>query len=268
MGKCKLEIWGSDGKDMELPLDTNLRFCYSRTAMTLHGDFTTIKFTTCSWRCHICTIVFVQSETHLTTLPYDTSSSIIPCSLVSSSHLPLLPSTFVLLSTHHRRRSTTLLLPTLRRTQRRLLPEIQPDHILHAPSIMLNSTHIRQSRSSRPLRRALHNLNALHKRTVDLIPHLHAHACQLATEQDCGVDSATPDVDAYAGEGVASALADEQDVADTRAFGVVFCEEAGAGVGGVEEGGLGGCYGCDGVGAGLLNVGCAWGEDGDAEVFA
>jgi hypothetical protein len=90
----------------------------------------------------------------------------------------------------------------------------------------------------------------------------------LAAEKDGSVDSTTSDVDAHAGEGVAGALADEEDVTDTCAFGVVFCEEAGSGVGGVEERGLGGCYGCDGVGAGFLDVRGAWVEDGDAEVFA
>tara|TARA_R110002003_G_scaffold534_6_gene20247 strand:+ start:26987 stop:27352 length:366 start_codon:yes stop_codon:yes gene_type:complete len=120
---------------------------------------------------------------------------------------------------------------------------------------MFDGAHIRQPRSSRPLRRALHNLDALDHRTVDLVPHLHTHARQLPAQKNRRVHAAPPDVDADAGERIAGALAHEQDVADARAFGVVFCEEAGAGAGGVKERGLGGGYGCDGVGAGFLDVG-------------
>ena len=63
-------------------------------------------------------------------------------------------------------------------------------------------------------------------------------------------------------------MAHEEYVADARAFGVVFCEEAGSCAGGVEEGGLRGGYGCDGVGAGFLDVGGSGCEDGEAEVLA
>jgi hypothetical protein len=72
---------------------------------------------------------------------------------------------------------------------------------------MLNSAHIRQPRSSRSLGCALHNLDALYQRTVDFVPHLHAHAGELAAQQDCSVNTAAADVDAYACERVAGALA-------------------------------------------------------------
>lgn len=133
---------------------------------------------------------------------------------------------------------------------------------------MLNSTHIRQPRTSRPLRCALHNLDTLYQGTVHFVPHLHAHARELSAQKDRGVHAPAPDVDAYAGEGVAGALADKQDVADTSAFGIVFSEEAGSSAGGVEEGGLGGCYGSEGLRAGFLDVCGFGGEDGNAEVFA
>lgn len=133
---------------------------------------------------------------------------------------------------------------------------------------MLNSPHVRQSRTSHPPLRALHNLNSLHQRTVDLVPHFDAHARQLAAQQNGGVDAAAPNVDADAGEGVAGALAHEEYVADACAFGVVFCEEAGAGAGWVEEGGLRGGYGLEGFGAGFLDVGGFGAEDGDAVASA
>jgi hypothetical protein len=62
-------------------------------------------------------------------------------------------------------------------------------------------------------------------------------------------------------------LADKQDVPNASAFRVVFCEKAGATVARVEEGGLGGRYGGDGVGTGFFDVGCRGGEDGDAKVL-
>jgi hypothetical protein len=134
-----------------------------------------------------------------------------PCYAIShETILPLLPAPLVLLTAHHRRRrALTLLLPSICRTQRSLLPEIQPNHILHTAAIMLNSAHIRQPRSPRPLRRALHNLDALYQRTVDFVPHFYAHASELASQKDGSVDAAAPDVDAYAGEGVAGSLANE-----------------------------------------------------------
>lgn len=133
---------------------------------------------------------------------------------------------------------------------------------------MLHRPHIRQSRSPRALSSTLHNLDALDERTVHFIPHLDADAGQLAAQQDRGVDSAPPDVDAYAGEGIAGALAHEQDIADTSTFRVVFGEEAGAGAGGVEDCGLRGGDGGDGVGAGFFDVESCGFEDGDAELSA
>lgn len=133
---------------------------------------------------------------------------------------------------------------------------------------MLHSAHIRQPRTARALSRPLNNFYALDERAVHFVPHFHAHAGELAAEQDCGVDASAADVDAYAGEGVACAEPHEEDVAYACAFRVVFCEEAGSGAGGVEEGGLRGCDCGDGVGAGFFDVGGCWGEDGDAEMFA
>jgi hypothetical protein len=188
--------------------------------------------------------------------------------IAHETNLPLLPPTLVFLPTHHRRRRTLALLLSIRRTQRSLLPKIQPNHILHTAAIMLNSAHIRQPRSSRPLGCALHNLDALYQRTVDFVPHLHAHAGKLAAQQNGGVDAAAPDVDTDAREGIAGALAYEEDVADACAFGVVFCEEAGSCAGGVEHSGVGGGYGSEGVGAGFLDVWFCGCEDGDTEVSA
>jgi hypothetical protein len=63
-------------------------------------------------------------------------------------------------------------------------------------------------------------------------------------------------------------LADKEDIAHARAFGVVFCEEAGSCARWIEEGSLGGGYGSEGVGAGFLDVeGCGC-EDGDAVLAA
>ena len=76
------------------------------------------------------------------------------------------------------------------------------------------------------------------------------------------------DVYTHAGEGVAGALPHEQDVADARGFGVVFCEEAGSGAGGVEKGCLGVGYGCKRVGAGFFDVARCGFEDWDAELVA
>jgi hypothetical protein len=136
--------------------------------------------------------------------PQDT----IPCNDLHPipSHLPLLPPALLLAAHHRRRRTRALLLASIRRTQRRLLPEVNPDHILHAASVMFDKAHVCQARTSRPLRRALHDLDALHQRTVHLVPHLHAHARELPAEQDRRVDAAAPDVDADACEGVAGAL--------------------------------------------------------------
>lgn len=186
--------------------------------------------------------------------------------------LSFLSTTLALLSTaHHRRlRRLTLLqlLPLGRRTQRRLLPQIHAHHILHTASVMLDSPHVCQPRSSRPLSRALHNFNTLHQWTVDLIPHLDAHTCQLATKQDCCVDAAPPDVDTHACKWVAGSLTDEQDVSHTSAFWVIFGEETGSSAAWVEESGLGGGHSSDGVGAGFLDVkGCGL-EDGYAEAMA
>jgi hypothetical protein len=56
----------------------------------------------------------------------------------------------------------------------------------------------------------------------------------LAAKEDGGVDASATNVDAYTSEGIAGTLAHEQDIADTRAFWVVFCEEAGSCGGRVE----------------------------------
>jgi hypothetical protein len=58
----------------------------------------------------------------------------------------------------------------------------------------------------------------------------------LAAEQDRGVDASPADVYADSSEGIAGSLADEEDVSDASGFGIVFCEEAGSGAGGIEEG--------------------------------
>lgn len=131
---------------------------------------------------------------------------------------------------------------------------------------MLNRAHIRQSGASGALGRPLNNFYAFDQRTVNLVPHFDAHAGELAAQKNGCVGATAPDVDADAGEGVARALADEQDVADACAFRVVFCEEAGAGAGGVEHADLRGGYGGDGVRAGFLDVAGGWLEDWDAEL--
>lgn len=133
---------------------------------------------------------------------------------------------------------------------------------------MLNRAHIRESGSSGALSRTLYNFYAFNQRTVNLVPHLHTHTRELAAEEDSGVGAAAPDVDADAGEGVAGALADEQNIADAGAFWVVFCEEAGAGAGGVEGADLGGCDGGNGVRAGFLDVAGRLLKDWDAELVA
>lgn len=118
---------------------------------------------------------------------------------------------------------------------------------------MLLLPHISQPRPPRLPLCPLHHLHALHQRRVHLIPHLDADAGQLAAEQDGGVDASPPDVDADAGEGLAGALADEEDVADAGALRVRAVEEAGAGAGGVVKGELGCGEGGDGVGAGFFD---------------
>lgn len=193
-------------------------------------------------------------------MPYDTPSIHVPAHLPP----PLVP--LVLLPTHRRRSSRTLLFSSLRRTQRSLLSQVQPHDILYAAPIMLHSPHVRQTRTSRPLRCALHNFYTLDQRTVDLVPHLDTHAGQLATQKDGGIDAAPPYVDAYAGKWVASTLSHEQDVADTGAFRIVFGEEAGTSTCRVEDGGLRGGYGCDGVRACFLDVGGRMCEDGETKV--
>ena len=245
MKDCRTAVlWGWD-VEMALPLDTNMLFDSLNSLSFLSMPCTSHTPSHC-----VHTLAFVKYRSNM---------------LHPHHNLPLLPpSLYLLLPAQHGARR--LLLSALGCAQTRLLPQIQPNHVLHIPSIMLDCAHVRQSRTSRPLRRALHNLDALHQRTVDLVPHLHAHAGELAAQQDRRVDAAAPDVDAHAGEGVAGALAHEQDVADARAFGVVFCEEAGSRAGGVEQGGLGSGDGGDGVGAGFLDVALRVGEDGDAEL--
>ncbi len=61
-------------------------------------------------------------------------------------------------------------------------PLIIQDNILHTAHIMLRLPHIRQSRSSRPLLSSLYDLDALHIRTVDLIPHLNSNSRQLISQ--------------------------------------------------------------------------------------
>ena len=118
---------------------------------------------------------------------------------------------------------------------------------------MLLLPHIRQPRPPRLPLCPLHHLHTLHQRRVNLVPHLDADAGQLAAEQDGGVDASPPDVDADAGEGLARALADEEDVADAGALRVRAVEEAGAGAGGVVQGELGCGEGGDGVRAGFFD---------------
>ena len=157
--------------------------------------------------------------------------------------LPLLAPA-LLLATHHGRCSPgTLLLLSLGRTQGSLLPEVHPDDVLHASPVVLDSPHVRQPGASCPLGRPLHNLYAFYQWAVDLVPHLHADTGKLAAQEDSSVGTATADVDAYASEGIAGALAHKQDVADSRAFWVVLCEKAGSCSGGVEEADLRGVHG-------------------------
>jgi hypothetical protein len=132
---------------------------------------------------------------------------------------------------------------------------------------MLDKAHVRQPRTSRPLRRTLHNLDALDQRTVHLVPHLDTHTRELPAQQNRRVDATAPNVDADAREGIAGPLPHEQDVADTRALGILLGEEAGSGGARIEDGFLGGGYGCDGMGAYFLDVGGCGCEDGDAKVF-
>lgn len=118
---------------------------------------------------------------------------------------------------------------------------------------MLHLAHVRQSRPPNLPLRPLHNLDAFYQRGIHFVPHLDAYAGELAAQEDGGVDAAPPDVDADAGEGLACALAYEEDVADAGALGVCAVEEAGTGAAGVEDGelGSGGCG--DGIGAGLFD---------------
>lgn len=103
---------------------------------------------------------------------------------------------------------------------------------------MFRQAHIIQSRPPRPLDPPLHNLNPLHQRTIDLIPHLDANPRQLVPQQYRSIDALPPDVEADAREGVAGFQAHEQDVADFGGFGIGAGEESGAGAGGIEDGEL------------------------------
>ncbi len=127
---------------------------------------------------------------------------------------------------------------------------------------MLDMPHIREPRPARALGRTLHHLNPLDERRVHFIPHLDTHARQLAAQENRSVHSTPPDVDAYAGEWIAGALAHKQDVAQLCGLGVLLVEQACAGAGGVELGECVGCDGGDGVGACLLDC---WSGRDDSE---
>lgn len=149
------------------------------------------------------------------------------------------------------------------------LPQILPDNAVHAAHIMPRLAHVIQPRPSRALGLPLHDLNALHVRAVDLVPHLAAHARQVVAQQHRRVDLrvALSDVQADAGKGFARFLAHEKDVAHTGAVGVFLAEEASAGTGRVQEGHLRCGHGGDGIGASFARGGDL-GSDGDfAEAF-
>lgn len=104
--------------------------------------------------------------------------------------------------------------------------------------------HIVQLRSPRPparLRLSLHHLNPLHVRTVDLEPHLHTNACELVSEKHGPVDRgmSLADDEHDAGEGIAVALSNEEDVTRLYALRVSRGEEAGTYASGVEDLNLG-----------------------------
>jgi len=130
-----------------------------------------------------------------------------------------------------------------------------PPHPLQNPPFGTKETrnphphipHIIQPRPPRPLRPPLHDLNALDIRTIDLKPHLDAHARQLVAQQDPRIHAAPADVQTHARERVAVPQPHEQDVAHLGGFGVGAGEEFGARAGGVEEGQLVGGEGGDGV---------------------
>lgn len=110
------------------------------------------------------------------------------------------------------------------RSQRSPLPKILSDNPINTAKIVLRLPHIVQSRSSCSLLPPLHNLNPRHTRRVYLEPHLDAHTRQMIAQQNCGINSAFPDVDAHACEGFAGVCAHEEDVADPCGFGVLFGE--------------------------------------------
>ena len=97
------------------------------------------------------------------------------------------------LQTYHQQRSSIpfpliILLPlririprlhTRTRNRPRLLSQISPHYTINRAHIMLRQAHVIQPRPPRPLLFPLHNLNALHVRTVHLDPHLHPNPRQL-----------------------------------------------------------------------------------------
>lgn len=140
---------------------------------------------------------------------------------------------------------------TASRPQRSPLALILPHDILDRSHIVLRFPHIIQPRPPHPLLPPLHNLNPLHIRTINLIPHLDPHPSQLPPKQNPGIDPAPPDIQADAGEGIAVPQPDEQDIAHARRLGVLLREEPRAGSRRVEEGELRRRDGGDGVAAGF-----------------
>lgn len=100
---------------------------------------------------------------------------------------------------------------------------------------MLRLAHVRQSCSSRALLLPLHNLNSLNVRTVDFIPHFHAHSRKLVSEENGRLDTSAADVDAYSSKRVARLQSHEKDVANFGCFGFGFGEESGSRSGWIEH---------------------------------
>lgn len=61
----------------------------------------------------------------------------------------------------------------------RPLSHVLPDNIIHTSNIMTWLPHVVKLRSPRSLLFPLHDLNALHIWTVDLVPHLHTQSGQV-----------------------------------------------------------------------------------------
>jgi len=207
---------------------------------------------------HVCNILYeyiIVQYRRGNTPPGTNHRTLATRQYLNKHKLPLLPPLIptVTLFTPSCNLGSRSALLAVSRSQCRLLPQIDPDDILHTAPVMLRLPHIRQPGSPGPLLCSLHHLDALDEGTIDLVPDLDTHAGKLTTQQDRRIDAPAADVEAHAGKGLASALPHEENIADASTFRIRFGEETGALALGVEKRDLGCCHGGDGVRAGLLD---------------